>query len=214
MKLENREMKNKYEDHTDEQVAVMAQGGDIAAAEYLLKKYRPLILKVADGNFEKAAGSDKDDMAQEARIGFFKAITTFDKNKNHTFGAYAKACAVNQVINAVKAANRKKHALLNNSLSLETTINSRDAEHEITIGETIEEKNIPDPEMLAIFNDMIRYINENEKGLFTDLEIKVWNEYAHGKEINDIAKELNKNAKSIYNAMDRLKRKILEYMDD
>lgn len=207
-------MKSKYEKYTDEEIAVMAQGGDIHAAEYLLKKYRPLIIGVAGDYFEKVIGSDKEDMAQEARIGFFKAITTFEAGRNAKFAPYAKRCVINQVINAVKAANRKKHALLNNSLSLEATISSNDSQYEMTIADTIEGKSIPDPEVLAIFNDMIRYINENEKGLFTELEIKVWNEYAKGKEIADIAETLNKNTKSVHNAMDRLKKKIVKYTDE
>lgn len=207
-------MKSKYENYTDEEVVTIAQNGEILATEYLLKKYRPLILSVVNENYEKISGNEKEDVAQEARIGFFKAITTYDKSKSVSFGAYAKVCVNNQVLNVVKAANRKKNLILNNSLSLESTINDDDGEHNITIGETITERSIADPETLAIFNDMVRYINENEKDLFSDMEIKVWNEYTEGKDISEIAQILNKNPKSIYNAMDRLKKKILRYMDD
>ena len=56
--------------------------------------------------------------------------------------------------------------------------------------------------------------SKNEEGIFSELEILVWNEFAVGKSYDDIAKSLNKNQKSIYNAMDRIKKKIVKYMTD
>lgn len=213
MKLESREMKDRLANITHEELVVMVQQGNDSAEEYLINQYKDLVKSIARSYF--IVGAEAEDVEQEARIGLFKAIMDYDGNSNTCFRTYANLCMNRQIITAIKAANRKKHTPLNTSVSLDHKIteNDEDGRH-MTLADTLRSDIVTDAETLAIFNDIIRYITENEEGIFSELEILVWNEFVVGKSYDDIAKSLNKNQKSIYNAMDRIKKKIVKYMTD
>lgn len=213
MKLESREMKDRLANLTHEELVVMVQQGNDSAEEYLINQYKDLVKSIARSYF--IVGAEAEDVEQEARIGLFKAIMDYDGNSNTCFRTYANLCMNRQIITAIKAANRKKHTPLNTSVSLDHKITENDEDgRQMTLADTLRSNIVTDAETLAIFNDVIRYITKNEEGIFSELEILVWNEFAVGKSYDDIAKSLNKNQKSIYNAMDRIKKKIVKYMTD
>lgn len=213
MKLESREMKDRLANLTHEELVVMVQQGNDSAEEYLINQYKDLVKSIARSYF--IVGAEAEDVEQEARIGLFKAIMDYDGNSNTCFRTYANLCMNRQIITAIKAANRKKHTPLNTSVSLDHKITENDEDgRQMTLADTLRSNIVTDAETLAIFNDIIRYITKNEEGIFSELEILVWNEFAVGKSYDDIAKSLNKNQKSIYNAMDRIKKKIVKYMTD
>lgn len=213
MKLESREMKDRLANITHEELVVMVQQGNDSAEEYLINQYKDLVKSIARSYF--IVGAEAEDVEQEARIGLFKAIMDYDGNSNTCFRTYANLCMNRQIITAIKAANRKKHTPLNTSVSLDHKITENDEDgRQMTLADALRSNIVTDAETLAIFNDIIRYITKNEEGIFSELEILVWNEFAVGKSYDDIAKSLNKNQKSIYNAMDRIKKKIVKYMTD
>lgn len=213
MKLESREMKDRLANLTHEELVVMVQQGNDSAEEYLINQYKDLVKSIARSYF--IVGAEAEDVEQEARIGLFKAIMDYDGNSNTCFRTYANLCMNRQIITAIKAANRKKHTPLNTSVSLDHKITENDEDgRQMTLADALRSNIFTDAETLAIFNDIIRYITKNEEGIFSELEILVWNEFAVGKSYDDIAKSLNKNQKSIYNAMDRIKKKIVKYMTD
>lgn len=213
MKLESREMKDRLANLTHEELVVMVQQGNDSAEEYLINQYKDLVKSIARSYF--IVGAEAEDVEQEARIGLFKAIMDYDGNSNTCFRTYANLCMNRQIITAIKAANRKKHTPLNTSVSLDHKITENDEDgRQMTLADALRSNIVTDAETLAIFNDIIRYITKNEEGIFSELEILVWNEFAVGKSYDDIAKSLNKNQKSIYNAMDRIKKKIVKYMTD
>ena len=57
-------------------------------------------------------------MIQEGMIGVFKAIRDYDEEKGASFSTFAELCINRQIVTAIKAASRHKHAPLNNSMSL------------------------------------------------------------------------------------------------
>ncbi len=206
-------MKDRLANLTHEELVVMVQQGNDSAEEYLINQYKDLVKSIARSYF--IVGAEAEDVEQEARIGLFKAIMDYDGNSNTCFRTYANLCMNRQIITAIKAANRKKHTPLNTSVSLDHKITENDEDgRQMTLADTLRSNIVTDAETLAIFNDVIRYITKNEEGIFSELEILVWNEFAVGKSYDDIAKSLNKNQKSIYNAMDRIKKKIVKYMTD
>lgn len=206
-------MKDRLANLTHEELVVMVQQGNDSAEEYLINQYKDLVKSIARSYF--IVGAEAEDVEQEARIGLFKAIMDYDGNSNTCFRTYANLCMNRQIITAIKAANRKKHTPLNTSVSLDHKITENDEDgRQMTLADALRSNIVTDAETLAIFNDIIRYITKNEEGIFSELEILVWNEFAVGKSYDDIAKSLNKNQKSIYNAMDRIKKKIVKYMTD
>ena len=107
---------NKYEDLSDEELIEKIRLGDSEAQNFLLDKYKNLVNMKANRFF--LIGGENDDVLQEGMIGLFKAIQSFDQEKNNSFKTFANLCIERQLISAIKTSNRQKHLPLNPSFSL------------------------------------------------------------------------------------------------
>lgn len=202
-------MEQDYNKMTDESLALLAQKGDSEAEEFLIRKYKGVVRGKARIYF--IAGAEAEDVIQEGMIGIFKAIKSYDKNRNASFHTFAQLCINRQIVSAIKAASRRKHSPLNSSVSLNKPVVGEENE-EGTLGETLSSEVHADPETMLVYKEIIDYIMHNEGGMFSDFELKVWNERMKGKTYTQIAEELNKSPKAIDNAMQRTKKKIVAYM--
>ena len=97
----------KYETINDEDLISKIRLGDLQAQNYLLEKYKNLVNIKAKKFF--LIGGETDDMVQEGMIGLYKAIKSFDNDKNNTFKTFANLCIDRQLITAIKTSNRQKH---------------------------------------------------------------------------------------------------------
>jgi len=96
-----------------------AKRDDRHATEELLRRYQPL-LRATTHRFRLPAGIDRDDIAQEARIGFLRAIRCWQPERG-PFAAFARRCVRNQVLHALDSAGAEKHKLLSHAVALDTT---------------------------------------------------------------------------------------------
>jgi RNA polymerase sporulation-specific sigma factor len=124
----------------------------LACPESVLRDYEGMCLTLARDFW--APGLDKDDLAQEARVGLCKAWQDFKPELGVTFGNFAWVCIRRQVLTAVKTARREKCRVLNESVSL--TARVADAEGGITIGETLPASADDDPCEILIRRDTLR----------------------------------------------------------
>jgi RNA polymerase sporulation-specific sigma factor len=99
---------------------VAAQRHDRRAQEELLRRYQPL-LRATFHRFRLPAGIDRDDVAQEALIGFLRAVEAWRPERG-AFAAFARSCVRNGVLHALDAAGAEKHKLLSHAVSLDTTL--------------------------------------------------------------------------------------------
>lgn len=197
---------------TDEQLVKMAQEGSETAEEILIEKYKSLVKNKAKTYY--IAGADNEDVVQEGMIGIFKAIRSYDANKEAAFKTYADTCINNQILSAIKKANRRKHQPLNESIPL--TIERVDSEW----GETnTEEAGFvkgtmeSNPEAVALLREIAEVLQAQNSGLFSNFERQVWAERLKGYAYTEIAAHLGKSPKSIDNAMQRIRKKVLTYME-
>lgn len=183
-----------------------AKQGDYEANEELLMKYLPMIKKRSQKYFLQ--GAEKDDLLQEALIGYIEAVRDFDEEKNDSFLYFLSLCITRQMKEAVKKFSRKKHSPLNTYISLDTPSLNIDDEDDRKLYETliIEEKT---PEEELIHKEMIEHLEENSNFL-SKFENKVFNLYMQNLSYEEIAKKLNKDYKSIDNALQRIKKKLNE----
>ena len=65
----------KYEQLSDDEVALLAQGGDGQALVYLLDKYKNFVRARARSYF--LIGADHEDIVQEGMIGLYKACLLY-----------------------------------------------------------------------------------------------------------------------------------------
>lgn len=202
-------MENSFENISHEELALMAQLGNQEAEEFLIREYKDIVRGKSRTYF--IMGADAEDVVQEAMIGLFKAIKSYAPGKDASFKTYAQLCINRQILDAIKAANRKKHSPLNTSVSLSKPTNTLSDQ---TLEETIPSELTADPEMMLVLKDVMDYISANEKGMFSTMEIEVWNQYMEGKSYKEIAEQIEKNQKAVYNAMERTKKKILDFLEE
>ena len=196
------------------QLAAEAQAGDALAEETLIRNYSGIVYKKARAYF--MAGADAEDVVQEGMIGLLKAVRSYDADKNASFGTYAERCVTNQIISAIRSADRIKHKPLNTSVSLNKPVSAEASsgadQQEITLGDTLSTNPADSPDEMLIIKDVAYYILNNGDNVFSDLEMKVLNEYIKGFTSSQIAERLGKSSKSVDNALQRTKKKVNTYL--
>ena len=192
------------------QLVAMAQEGDMDAMEKIIRRFRKEINGKASLYF--IAGADRDDVVQEAMIGLYKAIKSYDAAGGANFYTYANLCMKRQLLDAIRSANREKHEPLNRSVSINKMM-SEGGEDETTLEETIEGNAAADVDIIKVVNESIEAMKGGPKAL-TEIEARVWSLYVRGMTYEEIGEALNKNVKSVYNAMARVKKKILLYINE
>ncbi len=195
---------------TDEQLVKMSQEGSETAEEILIEKYKSLVKNKAKAYY--IAGADNEDVVQEGMIGLFKAIRSYDANKEAAFKTYADTCINSQIITAIKKANRRKHQPLNESISLNSEVSEGD--WETTMQDVLEGSGKNDPEAMALAREIAESLQEAGSEIFSDFEWKVWSEKLKGHDYQEIAEILQRPPKSIDNALQRIKKKILAYLEE
>ena len=193
-----------FDDKLDEEVVYEAKKGDCRAQEYLISKYENFVKAKAKSYF--LIGADKEDIYQEGMIGLYKAIRDFKADKLTSFKAFAEICVTRQIITAIKTATRQKHIPLNTYISLNKPIYEEDSDR--TLIDVLLELKITDPEELIIGKEQIKHIEGEMAKVLSDLEMEVLQSYLDGKSYQEIACDLDRQAKSIDNALQRVKRKL------
>ncbi len=190
---------------SDEEVVHLAQNGISLAQEILFERYKSLIESKQRTYF--LAGADKDDVIQEGMLGFCKAIRDYSPKRMDCFRPFADICITRQIITAVKTSRRNKHTPLNNSISLQQHVHEEHSE--ITLQDML-----PDSKSTQQFidennNNEISNIYYIIRGGLTPLENKVLELYLDGKSYGEMSELLQCGTKSIDNALQRIKKKLL-----
>lgn len=200
---------SEFEEKLDEEVVLEAKDGNTRAQEYLIEKYENFVKSKAKSYF--LIGADKEDIYQEGMIGFYKAIRDFKPDKLTSFKAFAELCVTRQIITAIKTATRQKHIPLNTYVSLNKPIYEEESDR--TLLDVLAGLKISDPEELFISQEQMEHINKEISKVLSDLELEVFTSYLDGKSYQEIAADLDRHAKSIDNALQRVKRKLEKCLD-
>ncbi len=193
---------NKYENTSDEKLIELVRLGDLKAQDYLLEKYRNIVNMKANKFF--LIGAESDDMIQEGMIGLFKAIKSFDLEKNNSFKTFANLCIERQLITAIKTSTRQKHIPLNSSFSLNTAAYD---EGDDSVMEILDTKFVEDPLETITKREYFEFIENRIDENLSFFEKQVLNRYIQGESYVDIASKLNSPVKSIDNAIQRIRKK-------
>lgn len=191
---------------TDEQLIKMAHEGSTTAEEILIEKYRHLAKIKSKEYF--IVGADQDDVIQEGMIGLYKAVKAFDPEGKASFKTFADTCITNQILSAIKTANTKKNIPLNESVPL----NAQD-DGEGELAEFIAASEEGEPEAQALTSEILRALAGSSESPFSEMEIQVIQLRLQGYDYAEIAENLGKSTKSIDNAIQRVKKKIVAYLE-
>ena len=206
----SKEIASEFESKAEEEVVIEAKNGSVRAQEYVISKYESFVKAKSKSYF--LIGADKEDIYQEGMIGLYKAIRDFNYEKSTTFKAFAELCITRQIITAIKTATRQKHIPLNTYISLNKPVSEDDSER--TLLDIISSMKITDPEELIISKEKKKYIEGEISKVLSDLEKEVLQSYLDGKSYQEITCDLDRHAKSIDNALQRVKRKLEKCLSD
>lgn len=196
-------------DLQDADLVDRARRGDDAAIELLLNKYRHYARAKARSYF--IAGADADDLVQEGMIGLYNAVRDFDASHNTAFRAFAELCITRRILSAIKAATRQKHAPLNSYVSLDDP--ERIEPDDAPLAESLPAMGT-DPAEIVISAQEMESLRDSMLRLLTGLEAEVLQLYVEGSSYQEIADKLGRRAKSIDNALQRIKRKMEQHLTE
>ena len=205
MKLLIKEVVN-YKDYNDFELLSYVSENNEEASEVLFEKYRPLINATANRLYYycKNTGLEINDLIQEGLLGLNLAINSFDEGKETSFYTYAKKCIERKIISLVVSTRRLKHRFLNESLSFEIN----DEVSQAYIHEKNLEDNSYNPESILLNSESAQELIKEVSEQLTDFEVQVFELKLNGFDYKEIAEILDKDTKSIDNALQRIKSKI------
>ena len=186
-----------YEKHTDEELIQRQRAGERELADYLIDKYKGMVLKKAHAMF--LIGGEQEDLIQEGMIGLFKAVRDYRFDKNASFATFAALCVERQMYKAIEISGRQKHKPLNSYISL--------SEEDGPLRDT-EDASQQNPETIIIGEDNAEQMLEDIKQALSPMENQVLDYYLEGADYLQIAEKMKKSPKSIDNALQRIRGKI------
>ena len=154
-------------------------------------------------------GSEKDDMLQEGYIGLYKAVKSYNQEKQNSFKTFAGLCIERQMITAVKNSNRQKHIPLNSSLSLNS--GAYDENDDTEVMEILDtRKTGEDPLDIITKKEYFTVIEKAIDDSLSDFEKKVLVHYKNGESYAEIAEILQSKVKSVDTAIQRIRKKAMK----
>jgi RNA polymerase sporulation-specific sigma factor len=193
----------------DLQLVLRARNGDGGALDVLIRRYTGFVRLKASSYF--LAGGDSDDLIQEGLIGLYKAVRDFRADKETSFRSFAELCVTRQIITAIKTATRFKHAPLNTYVSFSHTPAGQDTDSECTLGDALPGPLVDEPSVCVISTEELQSLVFTLGTGLSKLEADALRLYLEGSSYEEMAEELLCDTKTIDNALQRVKRKVLAH---
>jgi RNA polymerase sporulation-specific sigma factor len=190
----------------DLRLVIQARNGDDAALDALIRRYTGFVRLKASSYF--LAGGESDDLIQEGLIGLYKAVRDFRSDKDTSFRSFAELCITRQIITAIKTATRFKHSPLNSYVSFSQAPAGQE-EGECSLGDALPGPGIDDPAICVISTEELQSLVFCLGTGLSPLESDALRLYLEGRSYEEMAEELACDTKTIDNALQRVKRKIL-----
>lgn len=194
---------NQYEDMSDEKLIENIELNDTKALECLIKRYNDVVNMKANKFF--MIGAEREDMVQEGMIGLYKAVKSFNNEKQNSFRTFANLCIERQLITAVKNSNRQKHMPLNSYVSLNASVYEEN--DDTSVMDILETKVAEDPSDIIANREYFDYIENKIDNSLSNFEKQVLNYYKRGDSYANIASKLNSKVKSVDTAIQRIRKK-------
>lgn len=201
---------NEYTHMTDEKLIENIKQEDQNALNCLIERYNEVVSMKANKFF--MVGAEREDMVQEGMIGLYKAVKSFNTEKQNSFKTFANMCIERQLITAVKNSNRQKHIPLNSSISLNAA--AYDDNEDMDKLDVLDVKVLNDPSDIIADREYFQSIENKIKENLSDFELHVLYEYEKGKTYAAIAEKLNAKIKSVDTAIQRIRKKANKIKDN
>lgn len=201
-----------YEEYSDSELYSLICESDEDAKDMLFMKYK-YIIDIVIKKYAFSAmkyGFEYKDLYQEALVGFSDALKSYQEDKNSSMATFITLCVDRRLQNTIRKAGRIKNKVLLESLSLDHVYE----EYNIPLKEVISDNSEHDPLTNITkdeeFDELLEII---EKSLSSS-EYEVYKLLISGLSYNEIAKVLGKTPKQIDNAIQRIKNKVKNILEN
>lgn len=186
----------------DYELVYLAQDGNEDAINIIYDKYKPIIVKKSKNAivFVTHHGIEINDIMQEGFIGLEEAIRNFSQDNEATFYTFATLCIDRQILNFLRKINGNKDRILNEAIMIDDSLEN-----------TLKDNYDIEKELLG--RDNHNLITKKIKDDLTDFEKSVFDLRIKGYSFEEIAKKLNKDLKSIYNTLQRIRIKVKKIIE-
>ena len=157
-------------------------------------------------------GAEREDIVQEGMIGLFKAVKSYNPEKQNSFKSFANICVERQLISAIKTSNRQKHMPLNSYLSLNTAAYDNNEEDSVELIDTFDSKTVEDPLETITKKEYYEEVQTAVNKSLSKFEKQVLERFIKGESYVKIAEQLDSPVKSVDNAIQRIRKKAIKNM--
>lgn len=198
-----------YKSMDDNELLKFAVSGDKDAEEQLTIRYLRVVRMCARPYF--LAGGDSEDLIQEGMIGLLSAIRQFDPEREASFKTFAEKCIRNRILSAIKTASSLKNLPLNDFVPIDSL---QSDESELSVLASGLNRNSPEEQVLASESEETSktfyssFLNQLSK-----FEATVIEKYLDGLSYREIAELSGKTEKAVDNAIQRIRRKLVQYLN-
>ena len=184
-----------YQQQSDEALCALAAQGDGAAEDAQSSRYTGVRRTLSRLLFIR--GGDSEDLIGGGMLGLWKAVRVCVPGGGVPFKPFPQPCVKNSMLTAVKTAAGKHHIPLNDSVPIETLLFDRS-----------EQLSVSDPETLYIDREATQAQLDQFYSKLSGFEAKVLDLFLNGLSYSEIADQVDRPAKSVDNAVQRIRRKL------
>lgn len=187
------------------------QGKSEDAKERLVVKYVPMVKYIIRNYY--ASFLDFDDLLQEGLIGLLNAIEEYKPHEYDVkFSSFAYICIIRRVYNVIKQTTGNKHRLLNEAVSLQSSIG---ADENRTVFDVVPDSAYSiDPVFVVEEKTVSEALNEVLQNHLSILEYAVMIRLLRGYTCSEIEQEIGVGPKVIDNARTRVKTKLRKLLTE
>lgn len=182
---------------SDAELVQLFVSGSDSAFTVLTNRYIGLIRSITLKY--RVSGLGADDLTQEGLMGLLCAAKTFRSDGGASFMTYASVCINRRLISLLKRSGNDRSKALNDYISIE------DEPYRMMSGGV-------DPEEMFIDKESLESLNAAVTELLSKKEQKVLSLYLAGESYAEISQALGMNKKAVDNAMQRIRRKLRDYI--
>ena len=179
-------------DTAEIRAVIKAKNGDEESFEMLLKKYEKYLYASAKNYY--LADGDREDLIQEAMIGFLKGIKSFDF-----------MCIRRHVFTAIKNSNSKKNLMLNTNYPSD---DEKNTENIIYVEKS------PNAEEIYLYKELMEEFEKYSEKNFSRMEKEVLNYLLKGYSYGEIVDMMGKSTKTVDNTYQRIKVKVKNWLKE
>lgn len=196
-----------YPTLSDTELLDRSRKGDELAENTLILRYRRIVRSCTRPFF--LAGGDSEDLMQEGMIGLLSAMREYDPAGGASFQTYAELCVRRRLISAARSASRQKHAPLNDGVSLDEIL----SEEGQRVSSLFSGRMDRSPEDTLLEKERERDVSSFFSQYLSAFENKILKFYLEGCSYSEISVRCGRSVKSVDNAVQRIRRKLLRHLE-